>query len=98
MSSNKHTYADLCVPIVILSDQIEGFTLYPRECVNLPPVTSIDNIHSGIQGLKNTSPWEIPVRLSNKTKERGGKSEGIDVEPPKPKKNSSRHRFDDGTG
>ena len=37
-------YNGLQVSINIIFDQIEGFTLYPREGVNLPPITVMDEM------------------------------------------------------
>ena len=49
-------YNGLQVPINILFDQIEGFTLHPRENFNLLPVTSTKDTPPGIRALRNTSP------------------------------------------
>jgi hypothetical protein len=42
------SYNGLRVPINILFDQIEGFTLYPRGGVNLPPITSMEDMSPDI--------------------------------------------------
>jgi hypothetical protein len=45
-------HSGLQVPINILFNQIEGFTLHPREGVGLSCITPIDDMSPDIQGLK----------------------------------------------
>ena len=54
--ASTFVYTGLRVPMKIPVDQIEGFTLYPREGVNLPLVTTLDDTPPDIRGLKNTPP------------------------------------------
>jgi hypothetical protein len=62
-------YMGLQVPTTILFDQIEGFTFFPIEGVNLPPITSVAEFVLSYKGSRSISPWEISIGLSNTAKE-----------------------------
>jgi hypothetical protein len=81
----------------ILYEQIDGFTLYSIDTCNIPPITSLAGIPPAIRGLEKYFSLKTPCWIKQHGKGVRRKTEGVEVEPPKPKKNSSGLKFDDDT-
>ena len=79
----------------MLLDQINGFTLHPRDGCTRPPITSTDNMPSDIKMLEKYFALQNPCWIKQHGKSVRRKAEGIEVDPPKPKKKSSNSKFDD---
>ena len=91
-------YTSLCVALNFLFDQISGFELPSRDGCDLPPITSLTYIPSDIRGLKK----DFNLRNSPSIEQHGKyvkrKSEGVEVEPPKSKRNAFGCRLDGNAG
>ena len=79
-------YNSLQVPTKTLFDQTVVFTLYPREGVDLRPITSTEDIPPDIQGLKKCFTLRTPRWIEQHGKGVKKKVDRVEVESPKPKR------------
>ena len=93
--ASAFAYDGLLVSLNILFDQVDGFTFHPREGYNLSPITSMNDIPPDIRGLEKYFTLRNPCWIEHHSEGVRRKPEGIEVEPPKPKKTSSGLNFDD---
>ena len=77
-------YNSLVVALSMLFDQIDGFTLHPRDGSTLLPITSMAKITPDIKMLEKYFALRNPRWIDQHGKTVRRKPEGIEVELPKP--------------
>ena len=84
--------------LVVLYEQIAGFTLHPREGVVAPSINSMNNIFPDIRGLGKYFTLRNPRWIDQHAKDVTRRRGGVETEAPKPSKRNSCCTFDNDAG
>ena len=99
---NKDTgvfaYSTTRVALVVFFGQSIGFVFHPREGVDAPPITLVDEIPPNIRGLEKYFTLRNPRWTDQHSKGVNRRREGVETKAPTPSKRNSGSNVNNDAG